>query len=226
MRFLLLSFMLTGCCLWNNQPESTKSALDNLDKRIDKADSKVAAAVTVMVENKAKPVVVENEGKVALAHLQPPSGPDLAEARERASKGDPKAYNDEVTKARDMLVKVEQDWQTAKSKAQDNENQIIALKKQLDDADRRSDSRTWALAGVMMLAAGGLLTAFMGPRIGVPLILCAALAGAYPHIFESAYFAYVMASTLTVSAALAIWWLFDFVRDRVNAVDSPKKKAP
>jgi hypothetical protein len=35
-----------------------------------------------------------------------------------------------------------------------------------------------------------------------------------------------MACTLTLASAILLWWMFDFVRDRVNAVDSPKKKAP
>jgi hypothetical protein len=225
-RILFASLFLTGCSLWDPKPASPKSVLEDLDKRIDKADSKVAAAVTVMVENKAKPAVVENEGKVALAHLQPPADADLKEARERASKGDPKAYSDEQAKAKEMLAKVESDWQSAKLQAQINETQLTELRKKLADVDSKSDRNMWTMAGVIMLGLGGVASALMGPRVGIPLILCAALAGAYPYVFESVYFAYVMACTLTLASAILLWWMFDFVRDRVNAVDSPKKKAP
>lgn len=226
MRYLILILILTGCSIWEPKPAPEKSVLEQLDKGIDKGDSKVAAAVTVMVENKTKPVVVENEGKVALAHMPPPAEADLKEARARASKGDPKTYSDEQAKAKEMLAKVESDWQTAKIKAQANENQIIELKKQLAEVDTKSQRNLWTMAGVIMLGLGGVASAIMGPRVGIPLILCAGLAGAYPHVFESAYFAYVMAGTLTISSLLFLWWLFDLVRDRVNAIDSPKKKAP
>ncbi len=63
---------------------------------------------------------------------------------------------------------------------------------------------------------GALTTAFMGPKVGIPLLLCGGFCGAVPFIIDSEYFEYIAAGTMIVSAGLGLWWLADKVRDSVN----------
>jgi hypothetical protein len=68
-----------------------------------------------------------------------------------------------------------------------------------------------------------LTTAFLGPRIGIPLLLSGAFCGSVPFIIDSPYFEWVAGGTLLAVSGLGLWWLTDKVRDSVNA--DPRKDA-
>ena len=98
----------------------------SVGKSLSTADSKIAAAVTVAVENKDKPAVVAAEGRLALSFLPAPLKPDLEAARARASKGDPKAYADDEAFARGFLSKITADWKQAQEDAKANAARLAA----------------------------------------------------------------------------------------------------
>lgn len=223
--------MLTGCASWwsKEEPKPVTPALPSatigkLGSQLDESDSKVAAAVTVMVENKDKPPVVENEGKVALAHLPPPADKDLGQARSRAAANDDKAYVDEIKRAKAFLVKVEADWDKAVQQSKKNEQElsaanaeIVRLKQEIKRVESEGSRNIWTLTGAALVVCGGLAMALAGPKMGISLLLCGGFAGAVPHIIDSPFFAWTAGATLAICALLFLWWAWDAVRDRVRA---------
>lgn len=228
---MCLALMLSGCSSWWSkddpkpvQPAMPSAAISKLGSELDEGDSKVAAAVTVMVEQKDKPPVVEAEGKVALAHLPPPADKHLATARARAATGDAKVYADEVKVAKAFLAKVEADWAKAEQQAKKNEQDLTAalgeisrLKDEIKRVENEGSRNVWTVTGAGLVVLGGLAMVFAGPKIGFPLLLTGAFAGAVPHIIDSPYFAWIAGVTTAVCAALGLWWVYDLVRDRVKA---------
>ena len=80
--------------------------------------------------------------------------------------------------------------------------------------DQANQTWTWIAGGLAV--AGALATAFLGPKIGLPLILCGMLCGAVPFIYESEYFAIIAGVTIAAACGLGLWWLYDRVKDSVN----------
>ena len=231
--FLLIAFAATGCSTldgWfglndgNKQPPvavPTPESLGALGSNIDKGDSKVASAVTVMIENRTKPVVVENEGKVALAHLPRPEDEDLKAARVRAAAGDIKAYEAEISKAKAWLKSVEDEWNAAIKQSEKNANELIearskiqTLEQEVKDASRN----LWTMAAIGLFFIGVLAGAIpmIGWRVGGSIIACAPLAAAIPVIINSEYFAWIIGVTLGIAAALLLWRFFDYIKDKNN----------
>lgn len=215
-----------------------QSQLQTIGEKVDKADSRVAAAITVAVENKDKPPVVEAEGRLALSYLPKPSDDDLQFARSRAASGDQKAYEAQSRFAKDFLSKIDADWKAAETAAKKNADEIVRLRADLQSAKAENDrlkqeivrveeeaSRSiWSLTGAGLAAAGALASAFLGFRVGIPILLCGMLAGATPHIMSSSYFPWIVGTTLVLAAGLGLFWLYDIVRDRVNASDEIQEK--
>jgi len=214
-------------------PES----LGTLGNNIEKGDSRVAAAVTVMVENNTKPTVVQSEGKVALAHLPKATEADLKHARTRAAAGDAKVYESEISRAAAWFIEVETEWNLALNESKKNASeltqarkdidatrkeltksntQIIELKTQLDKADKN----LWTMAGVALFVGGVLAGAVLGWKIGGSIVACAPLAAAVPVILSSEYFGIIVSVTLGLAACLLLWRLFDYIKDKNN--EQPK----
>jgi hypothetical protein len=207
--------------------------LNALGTKIDKADSRAAAAVTVAVENAEKPGVVRAEGGIALAHLPKPTPEDVAFARDRASRGDPKAYADQEAKARKFLEQMEADWKRAEGVAIANANELKAARTEIDRlkgeivrVEKEASRNTWTLLGAGLAAIGAIATAFAGVRVGVPLLLCGLFCGAVPFIINSPWFAWIAGATFGLSALLGLWWLWDKVRDSVNDDGKAEKEVP
>ena len=93
---------------------------------------------------------------------------------------------------------------------------IVELTAEVERVKKDASAQTWTLVGAGLAAIGALTTAFLGPRIGVPLLLCGAFCGSVPFIIDSPYFEYIAAGTLLVCSGLGLWWLADKVRDSVN----------
>ena len=230
---LLIALAVTGCSTlggWfgsddvSKQPPAavpTPDSLGALGSNIDKGDSKVASAVTVMIENRTKPVVVENEGKVALAHLPRPEDEDLKAARLRAAAGDLKAYEAEIAKAKVWLKSVEDEWNEAIKQSKKNADELVearskitTLEQEVKDASRN----LWTMAAIGLFFIGVLAGAIpmIGWRVGGSIIACAPLAAAIPVIINSEYFAWIIGVTLGIAAALLLWRLFDYIKDKNN----------
>lgn len=214
-----------------------QGALSTIGEDIDKADSRVAAAVTVAVENKDKPAVVEAEGKVALGYLPKPDEGDVAIARARAAKADPAAYAAEVAGAKAFVAKVEADWAEAVKASKRNAEEVdkarrevkaageevAKLKAEVARVEAEASRNVWTLAGVGLGVVGALCTAFLGPRIGLPLLASGALLGSVPFVYSSPWFSYLLGGTLAFAALMFGWYVWDKTRDAVNASDDGQK---
>jgi len=208
--------------------------LTTIGEDIDRADSRVAAAVTVVVENAANPAVVEAEGKVALGYLPKPDDGDVAIARARAAKADPETYAAEIAGAKAFIAKVEADWNAAvlasKRNAEEVEKarkdvkaageEVAKLKAEVARVEAEASRNVWTLAGVGLGVVGALCMAFIGPRVGLPLLASGALLGSVPFVYSSPWFSYILGATLAFCALMLGWYLWDKVRDAVHASDN------
>ena len=212
--------------------------LSKLGDKIDKSDSRVAAAVAVAVENKDKPAVVEAEGNLALSYLPKPSEGDLAFARQRAAKADPAAYVEQSKFARTFLAQMEKDWSDAQAKSKKNADDLTAaltrvneltlevakVRKDAEDNLRKAEAEgsrnLWTMAGVGLAVVGALCTAFLGPKVGLPLIASGALMGSIPFIYSSPWFGWVIGGTLAFCGLMLGWYVWDRTRDAVNESDA------
>ena len=226
-KFILPAILLVACATTPEPNPSPAPGVDDLTKvgaKIDRSEQLAAAAVTVAIEQADKPGIVKAEGKVALAYLVPATEPDIALARARASAASPEAYNKQMAEAKDLQSKIESLWAKAEADAVKSKADIQALKdrnsellKEVDRVKQEASQNIWSLTGAALVIGGGLACAFASVRIGIPIIATGLLAGAVPFIIDSEYFSIVIGTTLSASAALAIWWMYDKVRDNINS---------
>jgi hypothetical protein len=227
---LVIALCLAGCSTsldpLPKQPDAptSQAVVTTLGKEWDKADQKVAASITIARENADKPAVVRGETTVALSFLPPASPEELALARARAaSPENQKAYGDAVAFGKNLLAKIDADWakvqadqKRAYEVSQLKDARIKELTAEVERVKKDMASQTWTWIGGALAVAGALCTAFLGPRLGLPLIGCGMLCGAVPFIIESEYFAIIVGTTLAASAVLLLWVLWDKARDQVN----------
>jgi len=200
-------------------------ALTSVGSTLDVIDSRVAAAVAVAREanTAGKPAVVESELSVAGSFLPKATEGDLAYARQRSEKASPADYERQRMKAAEKQKAAEAAWadlekQVAANKAAlaARDARIVELTKEVERVKKDASAQTWTLVGAGLAVVGALTTAFMGPRIGIPLLLCGAFCGSVPFIIDSPWFEYAAGATIVISCGLGLWWLADKVRDSVN----------
>lgn len=231
---LVIALMaLTGCSASRPaippQPNAATepNALKQVGEALDARSGKVAAAVTVAVQNKDKPAVVEAEGRLALSFLPAPTEGDLAIAKARAAKADQKDYaaaeaagKKAVADLAASLAKAKADQSEALRVSQLKDKRIADLTAEVQRIKAEASKNVWTLLGAGLFACGALTTAFLGPRLGIPLLACAALAGSVPFIYDHPAFMWVAIGTAAIAAGLSLWWLADKVSDAVNAKPS------
>ena len=200
-------------------------------KQWDTADQKVAASVSIARENAEKPEVVRSETSVALSFLPAPSPEELALARQRAAKADQKDYAEAVAYGKKLLASIDANW--AKVEADNREAlrvsqlkdaRIVELTAEVERVKREASANLWTMAGVGIAVVGAIATAFVGPKVGIPLLLSGAAIGAFPVIADSEYFSYIIGTTLALAMSLGIYWLWDRVRDSANEPYEPPQK--
>ena len=196
---------------------------------IDTSDAKVAAAVTVVRENAGKPEVVKAESAVALSFLPKPQEAELALARQRAAKSDPKDYEAAEQFGRKLLAQINANWAKMESDQREasrvsklKDDRIAALTAEVERVKQDAATNIWTMTGAGLVVIGGLACAFASVRAGVPIILCGAFAGALPFFFDSPYFALIAGVSLAIIAGLSVWWFYDRVRDSVHESDGKK----
>jgi hypothetical protein len=224
--------LTTGCSMFSKpqaeipkQPDAptNQNIVENVGKDIDKVDGRVAAAVAVARENAEKPEVVKAETGVALSYLPAPSEADVAFARQRAGKADQKDYKAAEEYGKKLLAKINADWASMEAQQKEakrvsdlKDKRIEELTQEVVRVKQEASNNVWTMTGAGLAVIGALTTAFMGPKIGLPILLCGAFCGSIPFIIDSPYFEYIAAGTLLISAGLGLWWLTDKVRDSVN----------
>lgn len=206
-------------------PTSQNNIL-KLEDGMDTRSHKVAASVAIARENAGKPEVVKAETGVALSYLPKPSEAELALARQRAAKADQTDYAEAakfgskvLAQINDARTKLEADQAEAKRVSGLKDARIKELQAEVERVKSDASAQTWTLVGAGLAVIGALTTAFMGPKIGIPLLLCGGFCGAVPFIIDSPYFEYVAGGTLLIAAGLGLWWLADKVRDSVRSND-------
>jgi hypothetical protein len=200
-------------------------ALTSVGSTLDVIDSRVAAAVAVAREanTAGKPAVVESELSVAASFLPVPTPQDAAYARQRSEKASPADYERQRTKAAEKQKAAEAAWsdlekQVAANKAalSARDARIVELQAEVERVKKDASAQTWTWIGGALAVAGSLCVAFLGPRVGLPLIGCGMLCGAVPFIIESEYFSIIVATTLAGCACLLLWYIYDKVSDAVQ----------
>ena len=238
MRLLLvISLLMAGCAVSKPplpvQPDAptSEAAVSTVSKEWDKADQKVAAAISIARENAERPEVVKAETSVALSFLPAPEAGELALARARAAKADQKDYTAAVAFGKNLLAKIDSDWAKVEADqkqallvSQLKDRRIEELTAEVERVKKDAAANLWTLAGVGIAVVGAIATAFVGPKVGIPLLACGAAIGAFPFVIDSEYFNIIAGSTLAAAAALGIWLLWDKVRDKVNAPYEPPQK--
>jgi outer membrane murein-binding lipoprotein Lpp len=191
-------------------PAPTKeSVVKNLGKDMDKTDHRVASALVAIEKNADKPKVVVAESRLAQSYLPEPPAGDVAFAMARATKSDPLDYKKQMEFGRQLATAVNKAWEKLEADQKEaarvsglKDARIKELTEEVARVKQEASQNIWTLTGAALFVAGALATAFVGPRIGIPLLACAALAGAVPFIYDSPYF---------------LWWVWDKVRDSVNS---------
>ena len=241
MRSLLVIALccLTGCATSPDplpkQPDAptTKAVVTTLGADLDKTDHRVASALVAIEKNADKPKVVVAESRLAQSYLPAPPEGDVDFAMARASKADPIDYKKQMEFGRKLATavtlaweKLEADQKRALEISQLKDARIVELTKAVEQAKKDAAEQTWSWIGGALAVAGALCTAFLSPKIGLPLIGCGMLCGAVPFIIESEYFGIIVGTTLSVASALLLYLLFDWVRDKSKASDKPDEQPP
>ncbi len=214
-------------------PAPTKpDAVQTLGKDLDKTDYRVGAALVAIEKNADKPKVVVAESRLAQSYLPPPPEADVAFAVARATKADPIDYAKQMEFGRKLATAVNKAWEKLEADQKEaarvsqlKDARIVELQKEVERVKKDASAQTWTLVGAGLAVIGALTTAFLGPRIGLPLLLCGAFCGSVPFIIDSPWFEYAAGATLVISCGLGLWWLADRVRDSVNK-PSPTDEPP
>ena len=236
---LVIALCLTGCSTSPDplpkQPDAptTKAVVTTLGADLDKTDHRVASALVAIEKNADKPKVVVAESRLAQSYLPAPPEGDIAFALARASKADPIDYKKQMEFGRKLATavtlaweKLESDQKEALRVSQLKDARIEELTAEVERVKKQAAEQTWTWIGGALAVAGALCTAFLSPKIGLPLIGCGMLCGAVPFIIESEYFGIIVGTTLSVASALLLYLLFDWVRDKSKASDKPDEQPP
>ena len=205
-------------------PAPTKpDAVQTLGKDLDKTDHRVASALVAIEKNADKPKVVVAESRLAQSYLPPPPEADVAFAVARATKADPIDYAKQMEFGRKLATAVNKAWEKLEADQKEaarvsqlKDARIVELTKEVERVKKDASAQTWTLVGAGLAVCGALCLAFLGPRIGLPLLLCGAFCGSVPFIIDSPWFEYAAGATIVISCGLGLWWLADKVRDSVN----------
>ena len=240
MRFALaicVSLLANGCASIRpaipEQPNAptSEAVVATVSKQWDQADQKVAASVSIAREMADRPDIVRSETSVALSFLPSPEAGELAVARARAIKADPKEAADAQAFGKKLLAQIDTSWlrvvadqKEAHRISQLKDARIVELTKAVEQAKKDAAANMWTLAGIAVAVLGAAAMVFTGPRIGGTLLACGAAIGAFPFVVESEYFSYIAGGTLALAAGLGIYWLWDRVRDSANAPYEPPQK--
>ena len=207
------------------QPDAptTPSVVQTLGKDLDKTDHRVASALVAIERNADKPKVVVAESRLAQSYLPAPPEADVAFSMARAAKADPVDYARQMAFGRQLATAVTKAWEKleadqaeAKRVSGLKDARIVELQAEIERVKADASKNIWSLLGAGLFACGALTTAFLGPRLGVPLLACAALAGSVPFIYDSPAFMWVAIGTAAIASGLCLWWLFDKIKDAVN----------
>ena len=237
MRFALaicVSLLANGCASIRpaipEQPNAptSEAVVATVSKQWDQADQKVAASVSIAREMADRPDIVRSETSVALSFLPPVEAGELAVARARAIKADPKEAADAQAFGKKLLAQIDTSWlrvvadqKEAHRISQLKDARIVELTKAVEQAKKDMAASLWSMAGIAVAVLGAAAMVFTGPRIGGTLLACGAAIGAFPFVVESPYWNLIVSCTLAIACGLGLWYLWDKVKDANNNDEQP-----
>ena len=205
-----------------------ESSVATLGKELDKTDHRVGAALVAIERNADKPKVVVAESRLAQSYLPPPPESDVQFALARSAKGSEIDYAKQMAFGRQLATAVNKAWEKleadqaeAKRVSDLKDKKIAELTQEVIRVKQEASNNVWTIAGASLAVIGGVVTALVGPRTGIPLLLCGGAIGAFPFVVESPYWNYIAGGSLAVAAILGLYLLWDYVRDKANE-DTPK----
>ena len=230
MRYGLAALLLAlaGCSttpeLPVQPPAPTKeSVVAELGKDLDKTDHRVGASLVAIERNADKPKVVVAESRLAQSYLPPVPDQDVQFALARATKGSEIDYSKQMAFGRQLATAVNKAWERleadqaeAKRVSDLKDKKIAELTQEVIRVKQEASNNVWTIAGAALAVIGGVVTALVGPRTGIPLLLCGGAIGAFPFVVESPYWNYIAGTTLGVACLLGLYLLWDYVRDKAN----------
>ena len=229
---LVISLLMAGCSTsldpLPKQPDAPTSEgiVATVGKQWDIADQKVAASVTIARENADRPDIVRSETTVALSFLPEAQPGELALARARAAKADPKEVAAATAFGKNLLASIDKNW--AKVEADNREAlrvsqlkdaRIAELTAEVERVKKEAAANLWTMAAVGTAVAGALAMAFIGPKVGVSLLLSAGAIGAFPFIVDSEWFSLTVITAIGLALCLGLWYLWDKIKDANNKPD-------
>ena len=230
---LVIAFLMAGCAASKPplpvQPDAptSEAVVTTIGKEWDKADQKVAAAISIVRENADKPAVVRGETAVALSFLPAPEAGELALARARAARPeDQKAYGDAVAYGKKLLASIDANFAALEAQQKEalrvsqlKDRRIEELTAEVERVKREASANLWTMAGVGIAVVGAIAMAFTGPKVGIPLLLSGAAIGAFPFVVDSPWFPWVAGAFAIALAGIGIWVAYDAARDKVHESD-------
>ena len=207
-----------------------ESSVTTLGKDLDKTDHRVASALVAIEKNADKPKVVVAESRLAQSYLPAPPQGDVAFALARAAGGNEIDYKKQMEFGRKLATavnvaweRVEADQREAKRISDIKDTRIKELTAEIERIKQESAFEIWTVTGAALVVIGGLACSFASIKIGIPILMAGAFAGAVPHIISSQYFEWIAGSVLLACASLAIWWMYDKVRDSIKSDGNDKQ---
>jgi len=210
------------------QPDAptSKAVVTTLGKDLDKTDHRVGAALVAIERNADKPKVVVAESRLAQSYLPPVPENDVAFSMARAAKGDELDYKKQMAFGRTLAAAVSVAWERLEANqaeaarvSQLKDARIVELTAEVERVKKSAAENIWTLTGAGLAVIGALTTAFLGPRLGIPLLLCGAFCGGIPYLADSPWFLWLAIGTAAIASGLGLYWVWDKVRDSANASD-------
>ena len=216
---LALCLSLTGCPSIPDEvtlpPSDKATPVDAYADAGDVVMGKAAASVAVAKEanQSGKPGVVDAELGVAATLLPRPSPADLAQAKARADKADPKAY----AKAAEEADRLQRELDTLWAKVEHEKAKAIlaldAKQQELDAARAAQRDLMWTGAGLLLIVLGVASIAW-GSAMGISkfeaglIMLCGFAVGSLPWLLESDLSAWVLAPAAGLVALRGVVWVW------------------
>ena len=216
-RILVMSLLLAGCATTPPVPEPVpqEGTLDVVGKKEEKLESRTSAAVAVAKENADTPAIVRAELSIAQAGLPVPTPEDLAFAKARAAKADPKQYEANAANAAKAKADIDAMWSKMEAEQRANAEvmsemakHIEALKQQLEQAKRDGQRNLYTLVAAGMMVIGGVAFAFGRLMIAAGFLVSGFCIGAVPFLLDSAWFLPSVGGVFLLGLLIGGWHLY------------------
>ena len=217
-RILVMSLLLAGCSTAPTptaDPVPAQGTLTTVEKKEEKLESRTSAAVAVAKENADTPAIVRAELSIAQAGLPVPTPEDLAFAKARAAKADPKQYEANAANAAKAKADIDAMWSKMEAEQRANAEvmskmtgQIDTLKQQVEEAKREGQRNLYAMVAAGMMVLGGFAIAFGRVMIGAGLLVSGVCIGAVPFLLDSAWFLPSVGGVFLLGLLIGGWHLY------------------